>query len=344
MANVRKLKRAVIREELVAITGDFIKAVLLAQFLYWAERVEDFDEYRKQENERAAAEGKEPQELSHGWIYKSAESLAEETMLGLSKSNVLKHIDALLQMGFIDRRTNPEHKMDRTYQYRVNLNAVANALEDQGYSLEGYTLSARRSPAAEHASSKTEHRSSKTEHAGSETEQQYQRLLTEITSESLNTQEKENIKEKEAAEAESSGKEQGQERDTDFVAQVVAHLNEVSGSSFRAQTESTRKAILARRGEGYGLEDFRSVIDDRWAQWKGSDMEQYMRPDTLFRPSKFESYLSEAKKHAKASGRSPYNPERSVGLSDLVEYPPCSGRYRPWWEVPEKERAQYERN
>lgn len=159
-----------------------------------------------------------------------------------------------------------------------------------------------------------------------------------------NTQEKENIKEKEVHEAESSGEERGQESDTDFVAQVIAHLNEVSGSSFRAQTESTRKAILARRGEGYGLEDFRSVIDDRWAQWKGSDMEQYMRPDTLFRPSKFESYLSEAKKHAKASGRSPYNPERSVGLSDLVEYPPCSGRYRPWWEVPEKERAQYERN
>jgi hypothetical protein len=50
---IKKLKRAVIREEFIAITGNFIDAVILNQFIYWSERVKDFDEYIKQENDRA---------------------------------------------------------------------------------------------------------------------------------------------------------------------------------------------------------------------------------------------------------------------------------------------------
>jgi len=37
------LKRIVIKEELVVLTGDYRKAILLNQFLYWSERVKDFD-------------------------------------------------------------------------------------------------------------------------------------------------------------------------------------------------------------------------------------------------------------------------------------------------------------
>ena len=135
---IKKLKRAVIKEELIAITGNFIDAVILNQFIYWSERVKDFDEYIKQENDRAKKCGQNPQDLTGGWIYKTAEDMSSETMLGLSASNIRLHIKALEKAGFISERTNPKYKWDRTKQYRVNLNEIVIALTEKGYTLDGY--------------------------------------------------------------------------------------------------------------------------------------------------------------------------------------------------------------
>lgn len=135
---VKKLKRAVIKEEFIAITGNFIDAVILNQFIYWSERVKDFDEYIKQENDRAKKCGQNPQDLTEGWIYKTADDMSNETMLGLSASNMRLHIKALEKSGFISERTNPKYKWDRTKQYRVNLNEIFAALAEQGYTLDGY--------------------------------------------------------------------------------------------------------------------------------------------------------------------------------------------------------------
>lgn len=135
---IKKLKRAVIKEELIAITGNFIDAVILNQFIYWSERVKDFDEYIKQENDRAKKCGQNPQDLTGGWIYKTADDMSSETMLGLSASNIRLHIKALEKAGFISERTNPKYKWDRTKQYRVNLNEIVTALIEKGYTLDGY--------------------------------------------------------------------------------------------------------------------------------------------------------------------------------------------------------------
>ena len=40
-------------------------------------------------------------------------------------------------------------------------------------------------------------------------------------------------------------------------------------------------------------DDFKRVIDTKTAEWKGTDMEQYLRPETLFSASKFEGYLNQ---------------------------------------------------
>lgn len=135
---IKKLKRAVIKEEFIAITGNFIDAVILNQFIYWSERVKDFDEYIKQENDRAKKCGQNPQDLTGGWIYKTADDMSSETMLGLSVSNMRLHIKALEKAGFISERTNPKYKWDRTKQYRVNLNEIVTALIEKGYTLDGY--------------------------------------------------------------------------------------------------------------------------------------------------------------------------------------------------------------
>ena len=40
-----KLKRVVIKQELVELTGDYRAALILNQFIYWTERMRDTDKY-----------------------------------------------------------------------------------------------------------------------------------------------------------------------------------------------------------------------------------------------------------------------------------------------------------
>ncbi len=134
----RKLKRAIIKEEFVAITGDYIEAIILNQFIYWSERVSDFDKFIEQENERARRHGMSESDLTHGWIYKTCAELSEETMLMLSDQSMRRHIQCLTEKGFISERTNPKYKWDRTKQYRVNVVEIAKALSEKGYTLDGY--------------------------------------------------------------------------------------------------------------------------------------------------------------------------------------------------------------
>lgn len=182
---MERLKRAVIKEEFIAITGGFEKALILNQFLYWSERVSDFDEFIKQENERAVQQGEEPRELTNGWIYKRAEDLSSETMLNLSKQRMRAYITELVEEGFVDERENPKYKWDRTKQYRVNLVNIVNALQEKGYTLEGYKV--------ELASSKMELGYSKMELHSNQNGTAIPKTTTETTLET--TLEKKKIKE-----------------------------------------------------------------------------------------------------------------------------------------------------
>lgn len=75
---------------------------------------------------------------------------------------------------------------------------------------------------------------------------------------------------------------------------VIDYLNEKTGKHYRSKAAATRKLIKARFAEGYTLEDFRRVIDTKTSQWLNTDQDKFLRPETLFRPSHFESYLNEA--------------------------------------------------
>lgn len=72
---------------------------------------------------------------------------------------------------------------------------------------------------------------------------------------------------------------------------IVRYLNAKAGKSYRADNKMTQKHINARLAEGYTVADFITVIDKKCAQWLGTDMEQYLRPDTLF-GTKFDIYLN----------------------------------------------------
>lgn len=148
---MEKLKRAVIKEELVALTGDYKKSIVLNQMIYWSERTKDADKFREDEikrskmamsrEERERAEKLQDLDLfSHGWIYKSAEELSEETMMGVSKSTMLRYLNELIENQWLDKRKNPDWKGDNTFQYRVNLIKIQKDLQKLGFVLEGYSI------------------------------------------------------------------------------------------------------------------------------------------------------------------------------------------------------------
>ena len=75
---------------------------------------------------------------------------------------------------------------------------------------------------------------------------------------------------------------------------VISHLNELAGTHYRPTKADTIKVITARLKEGYSVDDLKLVVSYKCDEWMGTDMQKYLRPETLFRPSKFEGYLNAA--------------------------------------------------
>lgn len=88
------------------------------------------------------------------------------------------------------------------------------------------------------------------------------------------------------------------EEDIKIYSPVIEYLNERAGTKFRATTDKTKKLINARVAENFTLDDFKKVINTKCDEWTGSEMEQYLRPETLF-GTKFEGYLNQNKPTAK---------------------------------------------
>ena len=78
--------------------------------------------------------------------------------------------------------------------------------------------------------------------------------------------------------------------------EVIEYLNAKTDSAYKASSKANISVIRARLNDGYTVEDCKKVIDTKAGQWlTNPDMVKYLRPETLFRPSKFEGYLNECR-------------------------------------------------
>ncbi len=60
---------------------------------------------------------------------------------------------------------------------------------------------------------------------------------------------------------------------------TIRRMNELSGTSYRSNTKVTAKHINARISEGYTLEDFETVLESKWHEWKNNpDMRKFIDP------------------------------------------------------------------
>lgn len=86
---------------------------------------------------------------------------------------------------------------------------------------------------------------------------------------------------------------------------IVEYLNQKAGTKYRASSKSTSQHIHARLEEGFSVDDFKTVIDKKCAEWIGTEFAQYLRPATLF-GTKFEGYLN-----------APFRQRKTVGASGI---------------------------
>lgn len=118
-------------------------------------------------------------------------------------------------------------------------------------------------------------------------------------------------------------KEEETDKKKEIYIQVVSYLNEKAGTKYKASSSKTKTLVNARIRDGYDLEDFKTVIDKKCAEWLGTDYEKFLRPETLF-GTKFEGYLNQ-KTGAGQNGKS------DNGISGRFAEGTISGGNATWY-------------
>ncbi|TWJ95196.1 phage replisome organizer N-terminal domain-containing protein [Bacillus licheniformis] len=83
---------------------------------------------------------------------------------------------------------------------------------------------------------------------------------------------------------------------------IIDLLNKVAGTKYRHTAAKTRSFIKARWNEGFRFDDFKHVILVKCEEWRGTDLDKYLRPETLF-GTKFENYLNQKPKGGRPHDR-----------------------------------------
>jgi len=73
---------------------------------------------------------------------------------------------------------------------------------------------------------------------------------------------------------------------------VIDQLNTLASKNFK-RTKANRSVVAARLKDGFTESDCVRVIENRAKLWLGTEMDEYLRPSTLFQASKFEGYLND---------------------------------------------------
>lgn len=280
---LKKERIIIVRESLVDITGSTNEAKILGQFLYWTDRVRDFSKFIEEEQERINRNEEinkridiDVEELKAGWVYKTIDELSEELMNDISKNTIIKIIDHLIQKGFLHRRRNPRIKWDRTYQYRVDLVEVNKRLLESGWNTLHFKIT-------------LPDELDDTNYQNWEMEVTTLGVQNHKTGEAIPETTNKDYKNKNTYIVEN---EKTSETEQIPYQEIIEYLNEKAGKQYRYTTPKTRELIKARWNEGFTLDDFKKVIDNKTLEWKNTKWENYLRPVTLF-STKFESYLND---------------------------------------------------
>lgn len=79
------------------------------------------------------------------------------------------------------------------------------------------------------------------------------------------------------------------------IEEILNFLNEKTGKHYTTRSKASVKMITERLKEGYTVDEFKSVIQNKTDAWLNNpEMKVYLRPETLFCAKHFESYLNDS--------------------------------------------------
>ena len=135
-----RMKKAVLREDIMMLTQDVTQALVLGQMLYWTKTLDTVNSWIFEENKRLAESDLPQHEYNYGWIYKSAREMREDLMCAFSEDAIQRAFSTLVTKGVFMTRSNPRVRYDRTLQYRIDLVFLRRLLKDRGYEMTDFQL------------------------------------------------------------------------------------------------------------------------------------------------------------------------------------------------------------
>jgi hypothetical protein len=135
-----RMKKAVLREDMMELTQDVTQALVLGQMLYWTKTLDKVNDWLFEENKRLAEVELPQHEYNYGWIYKSAREMREDLMNSFSEDAIQRAFSALVTKGVLMKRNNPIVRYDRKLQYRVDIVFLRRLLKDRGYEMTDFQL------------------------------------------------------------------------------------------------------------------------------------------------------------------------------------------------------------
>ena len=90
----------------------------------------------------------------------------------------------------------------------------------------------------------------------------------------------------------SKSKSKSKSIDIKYIVEILDYMNTKLNTHYQTSSQKTQSLISARMNSGFTVDDFKKVIDIKYAEWKDTEYAKYLRPETLF-GTKFESYLNQ---------------------------------------------------
>ena len=196
------------------------------------------------------------------WTYQSVRDMQEKSFSFWSISTINRAVNKLIDEGYIIEGNFNKMKYDKTRWFALNFETL-NELES--ISINGDDTGVFHNDT----------RSNQNDTRSNQNDTTIPEITTEITTE----------KDHSPAKAEQVP-----------YKQIIDYLNEKADRSFNSNAKGNQDLIRARWNEGYTLEDFKQAIDNKVAHAKDPKhffLEQYLTPNTLFRPSNFDKYVNE---------------------------------------------------
>lgn len=250
----------VVSPKLAEALGSLDEAVMLQQVHYWVQKSNHIHDGRH-------------------WVYNTQDAWMGQFPWIKSKTTLKRHFGHLVKLGLLIKGNYNKAGFDRTTWYAVDYEQVKKLESDFESERGGHSMSQNLA------------------HDEPETDPSNSPNLADGRAQNwpTNTIDYPESNPQTTAEKKEAG--QGPASQSIPYKEILDYLNQKTGSHYK-DVKGNQKLIRARWREGYRLDDFRKVIDNKTADWKGliakdgRDMSQYLRPSTLFGP-KFDQYLNE---------------------------------------------------